>query len=69
MDSNCGPLSVVTVDGTPNRAIQPLTNALATDSAVIFMMGMASGQRVKRSMHVSRYEYPFDGGSGPTISM
>ena len=68
-DSNCDPLSVVIVDGTPNLEIQPLTKVLATVSAVILVIGMASGQRVKWSTHVSRYEYPFDDGSGPTISM
>ena len=40
------------VEGEPKRAIQPLTNASATVSAVMFVMGMASGQRVKRSTQV-----------------
>ena len=30
---------------------------------------MASGQRVKRSMQVSRYTYPLEGGRGSTRSM
>ena len=62
-DSNWRPRSVVTVDGTPNH---PLTNALATMSAVIAEIGMASGQRVNLSTQVRR---PFAGGSGPTMSM
>ena len=36
-------------EGTPKQEIQPLTKALATVSAVMFGMDMASGQ------HVSRY--------------
>ena len=56
------------VEGEPKRAIQPLTNASATVSAVMFVMGMASGQRVKRSTQVRRYLKPREGGSGPTIS-
>ena len=35
----------------------------------MFVVGMASGQWVKWSTHVSRYEYPLGGGSGPMISM
>ena len=53
----------------PKRAIQPLTNASATVSAVMLLMGMASGQRVKQLMQVRRYVKPRDGGSGPIISM
>ena len=68
-DSNCRPRSVVTVDGTPNHEIHPLTNALATTSAVIAEIGMASVQRVNLSTHVKRYEQPSKGGSGPTMSM
>ena len=55
-DSNWEPRSVVTVEGTPNRAIQVVAKASATVSAVMLAMGMASGQRVKRSIHVKRYE-------------
>ena len=53
-DSNWRPRSVVMVDGVPNHAIQPLTKASATDSAVMLVRGKASGQRVNLSMHVSR---------------
>ena len=58
--------SVVRVEGEPK---QPLTNASATVSAVMFVIGMASGQRVKLSTQVRRYVKPPEGGSGPTISM
>ena len=47
--SNCRPLSVVIVFG--NLACM---KALATDSALMSVRGMASGQRVKRSMTVNR---------------
>ena len=40
--------------GTPKRAIQPEVNVRATVSAVMSGIGKASGQRVKRSMHVSK---------------
>ena len=50
----CAPQSVVIIEGMPNRAIQFVTKALATDSAVMVDNGMASGQRVKRSIHMSR---------------
>ena len=68
-DVNCAPRSVVIVDGTPNRAIQPDKKALATVEAEMSLIGIASDHRVKRSMHVSRYVKPLDGGSGPTRSM
>ena len=68
-DSNCAPRSVVIVDGTPKRAIQPVTKACATVGAVMSGRGMASGQRVKRSTQVRRYVNPLDGGSGPTRSI
>ena len=68
LDSNCLPRSVITVEGTPNLAIQPRTKALATDSAVMSIRGNASGQCVNLSMHVRRYLYPWEGGRGPTIS-
>ena len=48
--SNCQPLSVVTVLGVPNLAVHPSMKPLATDSVVMSARGMASGQRVKRSM-------------------
>ena len=41
----------VTILGTP---IQPLVKALATDSAVVDVIGMASGHLVKWSTHVKR---------------
>ena len=54
LDSNWRPRSVEMVDGTPNLAIHPEANVKATVSAVMSGMGSASGQRVKRSMQVSR---------------
>ncbi len=68
-DSNWRPLSVVTVEGTPNLEILPLMNSCATVSAVMSEMAKASGQRVKRSTQVSMYVQPLEGGRGPTRSM
>ena len=50
-DSNCRPL---TVDGTPKREIHPDTKEWAMDSAKMSLRGIASTQRVNRSIHVSR---------------
>ena len=68
-DSNWVPLSVVIVSGVPKRAIHPLKKASATVSARISTIGMASGQRVKRSTQVSKYLKPSAYGRSPTISM
>ncbi len=65
----CAPLSVVTVEGTPNLEIQPCRKVAATDSAVMFTRGMASGHLVNLSMQVSKYVCPLEVGSGPTKSM
>lgn len=46
LDSNCVPLSLVTVAGAPNRLTQPLKNALVTVSVCISFSGIASGHRV-----------------------
>lgn len=48
-DSNCRPLSVVMVDGKPNRATHPSMKARAADSALVPEIGMASSHRVNRS--------------------
>ena len=53
-DSNCCPLSVVIVIGTPNCETHPLTKACATVSTVLSEIGMASGQRINLSTHVRR---------------
>ena len=53
-DSNCRPLSVEIVDGVPYRDIQLWTKALATVSAVISWIGMASTHLLKRSIQVRR---------------
>ena len=66
-DSNCTPRSVVTVDGTPNEEIQWVMKVRATVSACTSGMGIAVGQRVKRSITVNRYRKPLDGGNGPTM--
>ena len=63
------PWSVVMVCGHPKRAIQPDSNACPTVSAVMSCIGMASGQRVKRSTAVRQYLNPADVGKGPTRSM
>ena len=68
-DSEWHPLSVEMVEGVPKRAIQPDMKGPATVSAVISEKRMASGQRVKWSMHVSRYLYPLEGERGPTKLM
>ena len=44
-------------------------NTLATVLAVPSGMGIVSGHRVKRSMQVSKYTEPLEGGKGPTRSM
>ena len=49
-------------DGTPKEEIQLEMKARAIDSAVISLSGIACGQRVKRSMMVSRYLYPCEVG-------
>ena len=54
-ESNWRPLSVEKVEGTPKRAIQQLTKAQAIVSAVISVIGMASGHYVNRSTQVSIY--------------
>ena len=53
---------------TPNHATHPATNALATVSAVISAIGIASGQCVKQSTHVNKYVKAFEGGNCRTIS-
>ena len=53
-------------EGTPNRTTQPATNALATVSAIMSAIRIASNQCVKQSTHVSKYVKPFEGGNGPT---
>jgi hypothetical protein len=55
-ETNWGPLSEVMRWGTPNRAIQPSTNAAAQQSAVVEWTGIASAQRVDRSRTVRRWE-------------
>ena len=49
---NCGPRSVVSVDGVPKRETQVWTKARATVSAVLSVMGTAFGQQVKHLTQV-----------------
>jgi hypothetical protein len=65
---NCGPLSEVIHDGTPNRQTQPENNALAQSAADVEARGIASGQREQRSTMVNRYVKPPEEGRGPTRS-
>ena len=64
-DVNWAPLSV----GRPKRATQWNSCAQAQDLAEVSMRGMASGHRVNLSTMESRYEKPWDSGSGPTRSI
>jgi len=66
-DSNCAPLSVVIDDGIPNREIQFAMRARPQVSACVLAMGITSGQRVKRSMHVNKCVHPLETGNGPTM--
>ena len=52
LDSNWRLLSMVMTDGTPKQQIQPLKNALATVSACIFDIRIASGHRLNLSTQV-----------------
>ena len=64
-----GPLSEDMSIGTPKRAIQCPMRALAQSEVDVWANGMASGQRVVRSIMVSRCVNPSEVGSGPTKSM
>lgn len=57
------------MSGTPKREIYCVVRVVATVCADMLSMGHASGQRVKRSTHVSKYLHPLEGGSGPTKSI
>jgi hypothetical protein len=65
---NCGPLSEVIHDGTPNRQTQPANSALAQSAADVLARGIASGQREQRSTMVNRYVKPPEEGRGLTRS-
>ncbi len=62
-------LSVVMEVVTPNCAIQPETNDLATFSAVILVIRNASDHFVNRSILVNRYMKFSEGGKGLTMSI
>ena len=51
---NCGPLSLVMVEGSPNRWIQPTKRAAAQSAVDVEESGTASGHLVVRSMIVNR---------------
>ena len=51
---NCVPLSLVIIDGTPKREIQPWNMAETHSAVEIPVRGIASGQRVDLSMQVNR---------------
>ena len=53
-DSNCQPRSVVTVVGMPSLDIQLCMKACAIASAMMVLMGIASGHCVNRSIQVRR---------------
>jgi len=65
---NCAPLSLVMVSGTPNLWIHPWSRADAQSAAVVDDRGIASGQRVVRSMTVNKNVKPEETGKGPTRS-
>ena len=60
LDLNYRPLSETVVEGTPNLATNPCTNARATESAVMLASGKTSGHghQVNLSTQVRRYENP-----------
>lgn len=53
--SNCDPPSVMTWRGTPNLEIHVSRKDMATVEALMLVIGIASTQRVARSMHVKIY--------------
>jgi hypothetical protein len=64
------PLSEVICCGTPNLATQPLTKAVAQDSAEVERRGMASAYLVDLSRIVRRCVSPLlEDGRGPTKSI
>ena len=58
----------MTASGIPNEAIRPCEKASMTDDVVISVIGIARGQRVRRSTAVRRCLYPLETGS-VTMSM
>ena len=53
-DSNCRSMSVTILEGTPYWAVQSNKKALATDSAMMLVNGMASSYLVKLPAHLRR---------------
>ena len=51
---NCVPLSLVTIEGTPKREIQPWNKAETHSAVEIPVKGITTGHRVNLSMQVKR---------------
>ena len=66
---NCDLRSDEISPGTPKRANQTVMRACTHLGVVMPRSGIASGQRVLRSIIVRRYVKPEEKGKGPTISM
>lgn len=66
-DSYWRPRSLVVVKGRPEFANHRSAEAQATVSAVMSLMGTASDHRVKPSIQVKRWEYPFESFKCSTI--
>ena len=68
-DVNCGPRSDEITPGTSKRAIQPVMRACTHSGVVMPFRGIASDQRVFRSIIVRRYVKPGEKRKDPTMSM
>jgi hypothetical protein len=55
VDVNCGPLSLVMVEGRPNPCIQPAKRSAAQSAADVEERGIASGHLVVLSIIVKRW--------------
>ena len=68
-DVNWAPRSLVSREGTPNRATQLYSKAAQIDGVEVSDRGTASGHLVNLSTIVKRNVQPWEGGKGPTRSM
>ena len=66
-ETNCLPRSDVIFIGTPNLDIH-MSKALQHVDVIISFIGIASGQRVNRSIIVNIYCFSWDLGNGPKMS-
>ena len=55
------------IDGMPNKAIYTENKVFVIVSAMMFVMGNTSRQRVNLSADVNSYIFPFDGGKDYTM--